>query len=116
MEMAQLQQRFAENVFNTWHTKLQYIQELGTVMRSLGQNPKDAELTDMINEIDEDGNGTVDFEEFLVMMAKKMNVADSEEELRSGRTFWIDNNKQTSMALMLSGRHLKFSILTVMAS
>ena len=56
-------------------------------MRSLGQNPKDAELTDMINEIDEDGNGTVDFEEFLVMMAKKMNVADSEEELRSGRTF-----------------------------
>ena len=64
-----------------------YIQELGTVMRSLGQNPKDAELTDMINEIDEDGNGTVDFEEFLVMMAKKMNVADSEEELRSGRTF-----------------------------
>ena len=64
-----------------------YIQELGTVMRSLGQNPKDEELTDMINEIDEDGNGTVDFEEFLVMMAKKMNVADSEEELRSGRTF-----------------------------
>ena len=52
-------------------------------MRSLGQNPKDAELTDMINEIDEDGNGTVDFEEFLVMMAKKMNVADSEDELRS---------------------------------
>merc|ERR1739840_77486 len=56
--------------------------ELGTVMRSLGQNPKEEELTDMINEIDEDGNGTVDFEEFLVMMAKKMNVADSEEELR----------------------------------
>ena len=52
-------------------------------MRSLGQNPKEEELTDMINEIDEDGNGTVDFEEFLVMMAKKMNVADSEEELRS---------------------------------
>ena len=83
--MGQLQQRSDANFFHTSlvTSRYIYIQELGTVMRSLGQNPKEQELTDMINEIDEDGNGTVDFEEFLVMMAKKINVKDSEEELRS---------------------------------
>lgn len=48
--------------------------ELGTVMRSLGQNPTEAELQDMINEVDADGNGTIDFPEFLNLMARKMKV------------------------------------------
>ena len=44
--------------------------ELGTAMRSLGQNPTDAELQDMINEVDSDSNGCIDFPEFLTMMAR----------------------------------------------
>uniref|UniRef100_A0A671NUX6 Calmodulin n=1 Tax=Sinocyclocheilus anshuiensis TaxID=1608454 RepID=A0A671NUX6_9TELE len=51
-------------------------------MRSLGQNPTEAELQDMINEVDADGNGTIDFPEFLTMMARKMKDTDSEEEIR----------------------------------
>ena len=31
------------------------------VMRSLGQNPSESELQDMINEVDADNNGTIDF-------------------------------------------------------
>merc|ERR1711924_211527 len=56
--------------------------ELGTVMRSLGQNPTEAELQDMINEVDADGNGTIDFPEFCTLMARKMKDTDSEEELK----------------------------------
>jgi len=67
--------------------------ELGTVMRSLGQNPTDAELQDMINEVDKDGNGEIDFPEFLSMMAKKFRDTDSEEEIRQAfQVFDKDGN------------------------
>ena len=59
-------------------------EELGTVMRSLGQNPSEAELRDMINEGDADGDGTIDFPEFLAMMATKGRLdADAEQEIRA---------------------------------
>uniref|UniRef100_A0AAX7TD44 Calmodulin 1b n=1 Tax=Astatotilapia calliptera TaxID=8154 RepID=A0AAX7TD44_ASTCA len=67
--------------------------ELGTVMRSLGQNPTEAELQDMINEVDADGNGTIDFPEFLTMMARKMKDTDSEEEIREAFRVFDKVNK-----------------------
>ena len=41
-------------------------QELGVVLRSMGQNPSEQELKEMISEMDEDDSGTVDFEVFMV--------------------------------------------------
>uniref|UniRef100_H3BH85 Troponin C, skeletal muscle n=1 Tax=Latimeria chalumnae TaxID=7897 RepID=H3BH85_LATCH len=58
--------------------------ELGTVMKILGQNPSREELDAIIEEVDEDGSGTIDFEEFLVMMVRQMKEeakGKSEEEL-----------------------------------
>jgi calmodulin len=73
--------------------------ELGTVMRSLGQNPTEAELQDMISEVDVDGNGTIDFPEFLNLMARKMKDTDSEEELKEAfRVFDKDQNGFISAA------------------
>ena len=56
------------------------MKELGTVMRSLGRNPTNDELRDLINEAaDTYGNGTIDFQEFMTMMVEKV---DSEKELK----------------------------------
>ena len=43
-------------------------------MKKLGENPTEDELQNMINKFDEDGNGTIEFTEFLCMMATKVKV------------------------------------------
>ncbi|KAM0037963.1 putative EF-hand domain-containing protein [Helianthus debilis subsp. tardiflorus] len=78
--------------------------ELGTVMRSLGQNPTEAELLDMINEVDADGNGTIDFPEFLGLMAKKMKDNDSEEELKEA--FKVFDKNQDGVISAAELRHV----------
>lgn len=57
--------------------------ELGTVMKSLGQKMSDEDLAHMIEEVDVDGSGTVDFAEFLGMMALQMKDHDSEVVLQA---------------------------------
>jgi len=82
--------------------------ELGTVMRALGQNPTEGELNDMIHEVDIDGNGTIDFPEFLTMMAKKMQDTDTEEEIREAfKVFDKDGNGFISAAEL---RHVMTSL------
>ena len=54
--------------------------EVGTVMRALGMNPTESEVVDLVNEVD-DGNGLIDFPEFLVIMARKADDFDAENEL-----------------------------------
>ncbi|XP_077298572.1 calmodulin-alpha-like isoform X2 [Arctopsyche grandis] len=66
--------------------------ELGVVMRSLGQRPTETELRDMVNEVDQDGNGTIEFNEFLQMMSKKMKGGDGEDELREAFRVFDKNN------------------------
>lgn len=57
------------------------LKELGDIMQNLGQCPTEAELQDMISEVDKDKNGTLDFTEFLGLMARKMRDTDNNEEI-----------------------------------
>ncbi|RUS75461.1 hypothetical protein EGW08_016784 [Elysia chlorotica] len=55
--------------------------ELGSVMISLGQRPSVFELKNFIRAVDTDKSGTVDFEEFVDIFARKVTM-DPEAELR----------------------------------
>ncbi|KAJ2784375.1 hypothetical protein H4R18_001179 [Coemansia javaensis] len=52
--------------------------ELASLLWSLGHSPSEQELQDMINEVDRDGNGVIDFEEFVGMMERTRAVAVEE--------------------------------------
>ena len=68
-------------------------------MRSLGQNPTETELQDMINEVDANGDGAMDFPEFLTMMARKIRDSDGEEEIKEAFHFFDkDGNGYISAA------------------
>ncbi|KAB7503159.1 Calmodulin [Armadillidium nasatum] len=62
-------------------------QELGRVMRSLGQFATEEELREMLDEIDIDGDGTFSFNEFVDIVCNvgrptERSVEDEEKELR----------------------------------
>ena len=48
--------------------------ELGSVMKKLGENPTENQLLELVNKFDEDGNGTIEFSEFLIMMTTKVKM------------------------------------------
>ena len=39
------------------------------ILKFVGHNPTEAELQDLINAVDKDATGTIDFPEFLLMMS-----------------------------------------------
>lgn len=57
--------------------------ELGQVMRDLGHEMSPEELDAMVSEIDEDGSGEIDFEEFMQAITGKMSkiFADMNKQL-----------------------------------
>lgn len=55
--------------------------ELATAMRSLGQEPTDHEVQEMIAEVDLDGDGKININEFIVLMTKRTQDTQTEEEV-----------------------------------
>jgi len=66
--------------------------ELGTVMRALGKNPTEAEIRSIQKEVDPDGRGTINLQEFLSVMSRDIRGYDSEADIRNAwKVFDKDN-------------------------
>merc|ERR1712224_707922 len=57
------------------------VRELKAAMRALGFEVKNEELKKMVSDVDNDGNDTIEFAEFLAMMTGKMGEKDSREDI-----------------------------------
>ena len=55
--------------------------ELEVIMNQMGSKPTAEQIADMIQAADADASGTIDYDEFLTMMAKRLIVANGKEEL-----------------------------------
>ena len=55
--------------------------ELGNILRSLGHDPTDQDLSEMINEVDNNSDSKIEFEEFCKIMNNKLKQNDVEQEL-----------------------------------
>ncbi|XP_034479572.1 neo-calmodulin [Drosophila innubila] len=73
--------RAAFQVFDPLGTGKITSKQMGVAMRNLGHFPTEAELYDMIDEIDLDGDGEIDFFEFLQMILKRMEGLNKDENL-----------------------------------
>ena len=67
--------------------------ELGTVLRTIGHNPREDELKAIIEKFDEDGSCSISFEEFLRLMSDKLQENNIEDQLVAAfRVFDRDGN------------------------
>ncbi|GAB2229961.1 hypothetical protein Drorol1_Dr00014217 [Drosera rotundifolia] len=71
--------------------------ELGSIMRSLGEDLTESELKIMIEEVDSDGDGFIDLKEFIELDTKGFDADDFEQNLREAFSVYdIDGNGSIS--------------------
>jgi len=69
------------------------ISELKSAMANLGLDSKNAQVSQMVNDLDADGSGSIDFEEFLNMLTAK--VAKKETRADVDKVFRLFDEKKT---------------------
>lgn len=79
-EIEELRQAF--DLFDTDGSGTIDPKELRAAMQSLGFEAKNQTIYQMIKDIDKDGNGDIDFDEFLDLMTSRLAGSDSKEDVQ----------------------------------
>merc|ERR1711918_294243 len=72
------------------------VRELKAAMRALGFEVKNEELKKIVSDVDNDGNGTIEFAEFLEMMTGKMGEKDTRADIEKVFKLFDDDNPTRS--------------------
>merc|ERR1711908_243875 len=67
--------------------------ELAFAMKALGFEPTGQEVADMLAKCDEDGNGTVQYEEFVDLVSGRLDRKDPDQEMKDGFAMFDTSNK-----------------------
>lgn len=67
---------------------------LAKIMRRMFQNPTETELLDMVREVDSDGSGNIEFDEFVELMANSNKKLDSKYEMYEAFKVFDQDNDQ----------------------
>lgn len=81
------------------------LRELKAAIRALGMNVSADELKQMVGDVDKDGNGTIEFPEFLSMMTAKMSSEATEEEI--AKCFKLFDHDATGMITLKNLLHAR---------
>jgi len=73
--------REAFNLFDTAGCGSIDTKDLKVAMRALGFEPRKEEIKKMVMEVDKDNGGSLSFDNFLALMARKISEKDSREEI-----------------------------------
>merc|ERR1712205_209448 len=84
--------REAFSLFDSDASGMIDVRELKAAMRALGFEVENEELKKMVTDIDNDGNGTIEFSEFLQMMTGKMGEKDTREDIEKVFKLFDDDN------------------------
>lgn len=71
------------------------VSEIRKILRNFGNQVTESEVKDMIKDIDADGSGELDFEEFVTLMEKKIVIEGEDDDdaiLKAFKSFDKDQN------------------------
>lgn len=76
----EIQEAFA--LFDPEETGSVPIKDLPTAMRAMGINPTEADMLDIITDVDPENTGLISYQDFQVLMFKKLYSTEAEEDLK----------------------------------
>jgi calmodulin len=73
------------------------VSELGSLMKKMGKEATETELKDLIHDIDVDGDGEIQFEEFILLFSRSSKSNSADDDLKQAfAVFDADGNGKIS--------------------